>query len=356
VKNKKVLFGVLDWGLGHATRSIPIIQQLIQQGCEVRIASSGLAFELLKSHFPQLTFYKVTAYGVRYARHGLFMINIFWQLPRLLWVIGRESREAEKIHKRWPADVTLSDCRYGWRCSGVPAVFITHQINFQMPWTMKVLQPLVNLANLALLMRFNQIWVPDVESGITGKLSAPGLLQKRVRWIGHLSRFRRRPLASAPRYEVAAVLSGPEPQRSLLELKLRQQIEALQIPAVVVRGLPAARAYQQVGKMEIYNYLDGDELLELMANARVVIARSGYSTIMDMMEAGCRAIFIPTPGQTEQLFLASQLTRQGIAYSQQQSRFSLAEALQSSRQFRGFANWSSPPNLLPQALDELLNR
>jgi UDP:flavonoid glycosyltransferase YjiC (YdhE family) len=354
MKDFRVLFGVLDWGLGHATRSIPVIHQLLQRGCQVRIATSGLAYELLKSHFPELVFYKITPYGVRYARHGMFMMNIFWQLPRLLRVIWREGREAKRICARWPASVILSDCRYGFRAPGVMSVFITHQINFQMPLTLKWLQPLVNLANRFLLGRFARIWVPDVPAGITGKLSAPGGLKPRVRYIGTLSRFKRRPPAEAPRYEVAAVLSGPEPQRSLLEKTIRRQLETLQLPAVLVRGLPAARAYQQVGNLEIYNYLDGDELLSVIGDARVVIARSGYSTVMDLMELGCHAVFVPTPGQTEQLFLARQLMKQGIAYSQKQSRFHLETALKQSRRFRGFAHAVVPTGLLSGAIDELL--
>ncbi len=351
----KVLYGVLDWGLGHATRSIPIIRLLRARGCEVRIATSGLAYELLRTEFPELTIYPLPSYAVRYARHGLFMMNIFWQLPRLLLVIVREGRAARNITTEFPADLIISDCRYGFRFRGCKSVFITHQLNFQMPRMLKWLQPVVNLFNHIMINRFDQVWVPDVQHGITGTLSRPGWLTEKVRWIGNLSRLPLPTPGLQQEYEVAVILSGPEPQRTLLENKLVAQLQLLNLRAVVVRGLPTARARERINQIDFHNYLEGAALANLMQQAAVVVARSGYSTVMDLMALGGKAIFIPTPGQTEQELLAKTLTAQRIAWSAPQHHFDLAVALKKLPDYRGFAEWKHPPNLLPVVVDETLN-
>jgi predicted glycosyltransferase len=350
----RVLYGVLDWGLGHATRSIPVIELLRARGCEVHVATSGLAYELLRGEFPELQIDALPSYAVRYARHGLFMVNIFWQLPRLLSVIWREGRAARKLAREFEPDVVISDCRYGFRVRGTASIFITHQLNFQMPWTFRLLQPIVNVANHLLISRFDTVWIPDAPNGITGKLSRPGRLATKTKWIGTLSRLPHLPAAAHPTYELAVILSGPEPQRTLLEQKIISQLQPLQLRAVVVRGLPSARAYQQIDQIDVHNYLEGGPLAVVIQNSKVVIARSGYSTVMDLMALGSRAIFVPTPGQTEQELLAATLAREKIAGFMPQFRFNLATALQQLPNYRGFANSTRQPNLLPIVVDELL--
>lgn len=351
----RVLYGVLDWGLGHATRSIPIIRLLLARGCDVRIATSGLAYELLRTEFPNLIIYPLPSYAVRYAQHELFMINIFWQIPRLLAVIVRERHHTRRIAASFPAQLLVSDCRYGFRLRGSRNVFITHQLSFQMPFSLKWVQPIVNFFNRIMINRFDQVWVPDVQGGITGKLSYAGRLKKKIRWIGHLSRLPRPRGEQRKHYAVAVVLSGPEPQRTLLESQIVTQLHQLGLRAVVVRGLPAARARERVNQVDFYNYLEGEELAQIMVNSGVVVARSGYSTVMDMMALGCKAIFIPTPGQTEQELLAAALTQQKIAWSMRQKDFDLAISLKRNLNFVGFADWKPQPNLLPVAVDEILN-
>lgn len=347
---KRVLYGVLDWGLGHATRSVPVIQQVLAAGCDVRIASSGLALELLRGEFPGLVVYKLPPYDVRYARHGMFMLNIIWQVPRLLITIIREGRAAENLASSFPADLVISDCRYGFRLRGRKSAFITHQIHFQMPNALRLLQPVVNFVNRALISRFDEVWIPDVPNGLTAKLSRPGKLAPKARWIGNLSRMVRLPVASSPEYEVALVLSGPEPQRTLFEIEAVHQLKKLHIRAVVVRGLPAAPAFRQVEKLDIYNYLAGQALADVIRRSRVVVARSGYSTVMDLVAAGGYAIFVPTPGQTEQELLAETLAARLVAFTMPQRKLDLALALSQSYAFRGFADWKPQPNLLAQVI------
>lgn len=351
---KKILYGVLDWGLGHATRSVPIIKYLLTQGCEVRLASSGSAHELLSLEFPDLTICRLPAYQVRYSRHGLFMLTIFWQVPRLLVTILREAKAARRLAREFPADLVISDCRYGFRLPGRRSAFITHQLQFQMPRALRFLQPCVNAANRAMINRFDEVWIPDEPDGITGNLSNPEKMITKVRWVGILTRLPRLMPAAAPGFEVAAILSGPEPQRSLLETKLVAQLQRLRLRAVVVRGLPAAPAFRHAEGIDFYNYLSGEALAKVIQQARVVVARSGYSTVMDLMGTGCHAFFVPTPGQTEQELLADRLKELQIAGSMPQRKFDLEAALAGVDRFRGFAGWNPQPNLLPGIIDEFL--
>jgi UDP-N-acetylglucosamine transferase subunit ALG13 len=189
---------------------------------------------------------------------------------------------------------------------------------------------------------------------VTGKLSRPGRLAPKVKWIGHLSRLPQtgKPVGAA--YEVAVILSGPEPQRTMLESKVVPQLQQLGVRAVVVRGLPSARAHQAIGLIDFHNYLEGEPLAEIIQQSNVVVARSGYSTVMDLIALRSRAIFVPTPGQTEQELLAASLSQQKIAHSMLQSRLDLAVALQQVPNYLGFANWKPEPNLLPVVVDEFI--
>ncbi len=353
--SKRILICPLDWGLGHATRCVPIITELNKRGCEVIVATSGEALILLKKEFPTLEFHEIISYSVQYSLRLPFMINIFLQLPKFIKAISKEHHEVAKIVKERKIDCVISDCRYGCWSYIVPSIFITHQIHLLMPPLLKWIGPLINFFNRLQIKRFTRCWVPDFpENRITGKLSASRNLT--VDYVGMLSRFTPSMISRRPKkYEVLAVLSGPEPQRSKFEDLLKSQFLLSGKRCLLVKGLPKGSAMREAhDQLEIVNYLSSSELQTAMEDSDIIISRSGYSSIMDFTRLGGRVIFVPTPGQTEQEYLAEQLEMKGIAFYHHQEEFELNFALTKAAHYAGFNSPDFPSALLNKAIDNLL--
>lgn len=353
MQNKSVLVAPLDWGLGHATRCIPIIQLLLKKGNTVHIASSGDALMLLRNEFPELTCFQLPSYRPLYSKHLPFMINIFWQIPKFLDVIAREKKEIQRLCKNNHYDLLISDNRYGCRSSKVKSIFIGHQINIIMPGSLKWFAPIINYFNHKWILRFDQCWIPDESNqSLTGRLTHP--LLPRSKKIGILSRFTKKKEVKL-KYQLAVVLSGPEPQRTILEQKLLSQLAGFDIDVILVRGLVGeAEALKVPANVTVFNYQNSDQLCSIIEESEWVISRSGYTTVMDMMALSKRVIFIPTPGQTEQEFLAAELMKKKIAYSQSQDELDLKLALLEIKNYTGFVDSPSQPNLLEEAIEEVL--
>lgn len=353
MERKSVLIAPLDWGLGHATRCIPIIQLLLKKGCNVHIASSGDALLLLRKEFPELTFLQLPSYRPLYSRWLPFMINIFWQMPKLLWVIAKEKKAIEALLKKNCYDLLISDNRYGCYSSNLKSVFIGHQINIIMPRGLQWFEPTVNYFNHKLILRFDECWIPDdVNHSLTGRLTSPSV--PRSKNIGVLSRFTKKKQVKL-KYQLAIILSGPEPQRTMLEQILLPQLIGLKMDAILIRGLVDKTEEIEVsGHVKVFNYQTSDQLCCLIDESELILSRSGYTTVMDMMALSKRVIFIPTPGQTEQEFLAAELMKKKIAYSQAQDEFDLKTALLEIKNYSGFVDSPSQPNLLEEAIEEAL--
>ncbi len=351
----RILICPLDWGLGHATRCVPIITELNKRDCEVTVATSGEALLLLKKEFSTLEFHEIVSYSVQYSLRLPFMINIFLQLPKFIKAIRKEHHEVAKIVKERKINCVISDCRYGCWSDIVPSIFITHQIHLLMPPLLKWIGPLINFFNRLQIKKFNRCWVPDFpENRITEKLSESKDLT--IDYIGMLSRFNPPIFIDRPkRYEVLAVLTGPEPQRSKFEDILKNQLLLSGKPCLLVRGLPRGEAKSEVyAQLEIVNYLSSNELQLAIEDSGIIISRSGYSSIMDFTRLGGRVIFVPTPGQTEQEYLAEQLEMKGIAFYLPQEEFELNFALTKAVHYTGFNNHDFPSASLNKAIDNLL--
>jgi uncharacterized protein (TIGR00661 family) len=351
--SKKVLVAPLDWGLGHATRCIPVIQELLNRNCEVAIASSGSALELLRKEFPGLRFFRLRPYRVKYPEGRLLVLSLFLQTPRIQGVIAREHKQLEQITLEHRIDLIISDNRYGCWSDKVRSIFIGHQLNIQLPGVLKLVQPIVNFMHRRMIRKFSEVWIPDEEgeTNLTGKLSVTNLP---VKHIGILSRLKK--AATEIRYDLAVILSGPEPQRTLLEGIIFDQIRHQEnLKIIVVRGVIEGEGnWKQVENFVIVNFLQSRKLEEIINQSKLIISRPGYSTIMDLARLGKKAIFIPTPGQTEQEYLAERLMAKRVAYSSAQKNFDLAKALAASAGFTGFSNIAPDNRLLLNAIDEVL--
>lgn len=352
MKNKSVIVAPLDWGLGHATRCVPVIRELVRRGCSVSIATSGSALVLLRSEFPSLQSFELPSYRVKYSIRLPFMANVLRQLPKFLKAIRDERSAIQKIVEDNNIDIIMSDNRYGCRSEKIPSIFICHQIHIIMPLWLKWLQPIVNYFNHRWIKKFDSNWIPDFkEEGLAGRLSHPGLFNSR--YVGVLSRFNPEKKSGAG-FELAVILSGPEPQRTTLENLVIDQLRHLTVKTIIVRGLPDATTLPALPNIAIVNHLSSEKLQSVIANSSVILARSGYSTIMDLSCFGKSAIFIPTPGQTEQEYLGRVLMEKGIAFCQKQEQFNLGRALVEVQSYKGLACEGGPNKMLAEAIQELL--
>ncbi|NVK27504.1 MAG: glycosyltransferase [Flavobacteriia bacterium] len=301
LERKRILFLVLNWGLGHATRSEVLIQALIDQDFEVHIGSDGDALSVLKKSFPNQTFYELPAYDIRYGSGAGNLLKLLLQAPAAMSVMKRERKFVRSLHERYQFHGVISDNRPGTNIPGIPSVYITHQLNIKAGLMSKQ----VSAAHARLYREFDEIWVPDDElHSLSGELSVPRS-ELSVRCIGSLSRLKR--TEAQRRMPWAAILSGPEPARTEWENELRSIREALPQGGLIVRGKPEENSSEE----GFVDYLNRDELSQLYADTDVVICRSGYSTLMDLDALGKKALLIPTPGQTEQEYLAVHQTNEG---------------------------------------------
>jgi hypothetical protein len=351
---ERVLVAPLDWGLGHATRCIPIIKALQELGKTVLLAGDGPSAQLLQTEFPSLTLLPLRGYHISYAKTGW---GLPWQMlaqaPAIFQTIKDEHAWLDAMIEEQQIDLVISDNRYGLYSKKIPCVLITHQLIIKMPFAW--LERHVQKIHYTLINRFHTCWVPDTKGTLNlgGDLSHPMKMPAiPVKWIGLLSRFA--PSKSSQTevqtinepstpfaFKYCFLLSGPEPQRTLLENIILKNIEGLKEPMVLVRGLPSNQNSTNSSnntassplpaslpqQLTVYPHLPAAALAPLILSSEWIICRSGYSTLMDLAALHKNAILIPTPGQTEQAYLAQQLAAQSMATMVAQAKFSLSESI-----------------------------
>ncbi len=353
IKPKKVLVAPLNWGLGHATRCIPIIQTLRQEGATVLLASDGAALQLLKKEFPDLPAFELPAYNVRYIFPNM-ILSMAIQMPKILRGGVQEYFWLKRFIKTQEIDIVISDNRYGFFNKSVHSIFMTHQINIEAP-----LQFFVNAVNRFCIKKFDVCWIPDFKNtpNLAGTLAHGGLVESLdVQYLGALSRMEN--YDTPKHHEAIIVLSGPEPQRTLLENKILQQLkneDFAEYSFVLVRGVTDGKNIDfTLPNLEIYNYLTTNDLNKKILESSLLIARSGYSTIMDLVFLGMKALLIPTPGQTEQEYLAKQLEEQKLFFTQKQANLNLKIAFEKAKTYKGFSNLFVKHDTLNEIVMELL--
>jgi uncharacterized protein (TIGR00661 family) len=348
---KRVLVTPLDWGLGHATRCIPIIRQLLQFKCEVMVAGSGDSLLLLKAEFPSLRFFSIPGYAPVYPEKGSMVLKMILQLPKFISTIRQEHTIVEALIRKEEIDLIISDNRYGCWSSQIPCVFITHQSNILMPKRFGWLQGAVRQINEKYMRKFTRCWIPDFPDArsLAGDLILFGKIHSAIRvdYIGPLSRFT---ASSQPvkKYNVAAIFSGPEPQRTLLENKVVGQLKTSGLKFFIVRGMLSASDSLSIEYSA--DFLTSQDLQQVIESSELIIARSGYSTIMDLAALGKKAILIPTPGQTEQEYLAQKLLERGWIFSVRQEEFNLLTAVENARKLPGLSQPVDNTILLKNAI------
>lgn len=309
-------------------------------GAEVLLASDGGAFRLLKAEFPQLRAFQLPSYRIRYDSPNMVR-NIAWQLPRIVYAVRAEQWATERLVNEHGIQGIISDNRYGCFSRKADSVILTHQLHLRVPGVF--LEWTANRVLRRALAQFDAVWVPDIagEPNLSGDLSHGGqAIHPDIHFIGPLSRMQAVRPSSASReseYDIAVVLSGPEPQRSYLEQRLLEQAMLLPQKFIFIQGKTKAKEHYYVAEnVEVVSYLTSHELNEVLLASEMLVCRSGYSSIMDLAALGKKALLIPTPGQTEQEYLAGFFSAQNVFLVQKQEEIDLETGLEKVAETSGF--------------------
>lgn len=341
---RRVLFAVHDWGLGHASRCLPLIRALVERGDEVAIVCArGAGWQLLQAELGQacrfIAFKDIPKPFSRWP--ALFYVRMSLDTPRVLARFRQEQRFTEKLVARHHFDCVVSDSRFGMWSREVPSYCILHSLRQIIPGRPRYLERLVEFGQRRLTRGFRRILVPDVERapGLSGDLGHdPDLAwgEDRLRYIGPLSGVSRQ--FGEPDVDCYFSISGIEPQRTLMERAVLEALPQLDGRIVVALGQPGRAAEsRRIGNACVHGYLDRKAQGEMLNRARLVVSRSGYTTLMELAELGKQALFVPTPGQSEQEYLARLHHASGAVWSTTQARMDLPRDIAQARQRPGIA-------------------
>ncbi|MCB9225735.1 MAG: glycosyltransferase [Chitinophagales bacterium] len=331
-----ILFAILNWGLGHATRSIPLINYLLKKQYKLIICSDGDALALLQKEFPHLIFEKTPAYNASYTKNkNQLFIHLAKQIPHFIKIIKEENRLCEKLIEKHQANFIISDNRYGFYNKNIHSALICHQLRLLFPQS-RLFENMVNASYINFLKPFSEIWIPDIAppKNLSGRMSQTNL--KNTHYIGIDSRFiKTKPTESI---NILAVISGPEPQRTLLEQKIYTQLQNIEGNHLIVRGTKQKSEVVNTENITVVDLATTQQLNQWLINAETVISRCGYTTIMDLIKLNKKAILIPTPAQPEQEHLAQKLMKNKWFLSAKQDELNIAAT---QKQLINYA----PPNI-----------
>lgn len=322
-----------------------------KSGFEPLIASDGNALNLLRKEFPNLKSFKLPSYQIEYARKGKFLkLELLVRIPKIARAVREEKNYTREIVENENIEGIISDNRLGVLSNKIPCVYISHQLNVLSGITTWI----TSKSHQKFIQKFNECWVPDFrnEPNLSGKLGHLNTEKFKIKYIGILSRFK--PIKLAIKYDLLVVLSGPEPQRTLIEQRLLKELAYFKGEILFVRGLVSTDEYMGTTpeNMRLVNYMLSNELEQAFNESSLVITRSGYSTIMDLAALGKKAFLIPTPGQTEQEYLAKKFQLSSVAPQISQHKFTL-DNLNDLEYYTGFEFLE---NEVDPDLFELFNR
>ena len=319
--HKSILVAPLNWGLGHATRCIPIIKALQQNNYIPIIASDGIALALLKKEFPALKTLELPSYQIEYAKKGK---NLKWKLfrngLRTIKAIRNEKLITESWIEKYAISGIISDNRLGVFSSKIPSVYITHQLNVLSGNTTWITSKL----HQNIIKKHTECWVPDSETtpNLSGELGHLEETKLNIKYIGPLSRFNKK--ETDKKFDLMIILSGPEPQRGILERKLKTEILDYSGKTLFIKGVVEKNQIkQQIANVTYFNFMSSFELEQAFNESEIILCRSGYTTIMDLVKLQKKAFFIPTPGQFEQEYLAKKYKEEGLVPFAMQDDFKI---------------------------------
>lgn len=301
VQGQKILFSALNWGMGHVSRSIGLIRELIAQKNQVIVACDESQRPVFESYFPELQFVNHRGYPFNFSGRGSFASDLFASRKQLLARFVEEQIEVESYISSFQIDLVISDHRYGFFSKTKPSIFVTHQINLPLKW----FQFLAQSYHHGLLRNFTQIWCMDDENqSLAGRLSQ-NTIKKPVEYIGWFSRFEEQeiqPENNPESKKVLAVVSGPNPYAKQF---LEEIVDfSREYDGKVKCIIPMEEEVKSIPEnLEIIVSANWKEMESYFNQCDVLISRAGYSTLMDLKKLHKIAILVPTKGQLEQVYL-----------------------------------------------------
>jgi len=322
-----IIYGVCSWGLGHATRSLPVIRKLIQENHELTIISNGRSLELLKKELgDRIEYIDIPDYPMLLSKNSRqFMAKsvVYW--PKFIGGIHKGFTQLKKILERQKYDRIISDARYDIYNRNIPSFFISHQMRIMNPLRIKMFENGSEIFNLFFFKRFCGVIVPDYkDNNLSGDLShnLKKIDEEKIHYVGILSDFTQKKLKKDIDYLIS--ISGPEPQRTMFEETLLSQVSDLNGKIVITLGKSEKIGKLDNKKIETHSFLSKEKRQEYLNRSKMVISRSGYSTILDLSVIGTKALMCPTPGQIEQVYLSEYHNNKNTFYSVDQSKIDLA--------------------------------
>ncbi len=316
--------------MGHATRVSVLVDLLIRDN-EILLVAQGRGYYFLKQRFPQLRIIKPPRLELRYARSKLFFnLSLVFIVIKLISNCMMDRVLLQRLIKDFDPDLIISDNRFCFWSRRVRSVYLTHQLQVEVPWALRFFNGLVQKLNKYFIRKYDMVLVPDVEkdnASLAGRLSHPWQVPGNVRYIGLLSRFYGMSCIASEEYQVVAVVSGPDPARTRLVNILRRQLSETEFKGLIVSGKPEADISDACDNVTVVPHLEDKDFCRYILGARFVIVRAGYSSLMDMVALGRSAIIIPTPGQTEQEYLARYLHGKKYFYAIDEDEVNLREQL-----------------------------
>ena len=355
---RRILFSPLNWGLGHAVRSIPILKELSASGFEIILAGNGFSLEFLRREFPGWQCITLPSFEMHYSGGNSQVISVLKAFPKIIIASWREHRRLRHLIKEWNIDVVISDNRFGLFSKHCVSVYITHQLTIPMPACFRFLTPVVRRLHRAVISNYTHCWIPDEPGGgnLSGHLSHNQPLPKNARFIGILSRFQRDTFSdeTEKQYDFLFILSGVEPQRTVLEKKIISLFqENPSCKAALVRGIPDEKeSIERAEQLTVINQASEKELKSLLETSEVVVCRSGYTGVMELASAGKRAVLIPTPGQPEQEYLAEYLSSYPLFSCIKQDEFTFSRLLLAAENTQNHS-FSFSSGLLTEVIQDL---
>ncbi len=349
----RILYALCTWGLGHMTRGLPIMRKLVNEGHHLVIYTAHRPLIALKKEFgDRCEYIESVMYPSPYGKNGAFAVKLSFIMPSIINAMLKEHKQILEISKEKNIDLFISDSKYGAFDRTKPSIFIFHQLRYIPPDFLKFLRNKTEKFNYFFRDSFKKFVVPDFKEngGLTGDLShnLTYFPSDKIEYLGILSDYEKMELDEDVDYLIS--LSGREPNRTMLEKRVISQLGDLDGKIVLVRGAPEEEEKIKIPGIEVVNYAGKGLRDELMNRAKFVIARSGYSTIMDMVELGKKGLLIPTPGQTEQEYLSEYLADRGYFYSVNEEDIVLKQDVKTAKKYDGY----SPPWKTKQSVEKFI--
>jgi len=337
---------------------VPIIEILIDKGANVIIGADNGPLEFLKQRFENCEFIKFSGFVPKYPKGNAMAMKMALQFPQMKKQAKKSNDLLQKIIIEKDIDIVISDNRYELSSPKVYSVLVTHQLNIHTIGLQKLFAPFIKSQLRSYIKKYDELWIPDFESSpfLSGDLSHGTTMPiDNYSFIGPLSRFTGIENSIInKKYDIMVILSGPEPQRSIFEKILEQQFLETDLKVVFLLGKPEEKNIEIIDNIEKIPHLSDVEFARTIMSSELIISRPGYSTIMDLAVFGSNAIFVPTPGQTEQEYLAKTLEKQGSYYFQEQSELDILSAIKKSKEYQGI-KLNNNYEVLNERINYLLN-